>query len=106
MYEAFYDAIMNALSEICEDAWSPALQRAWKTSLELTRDRVFNRTTENLTIAPLPDSPFDFVNRRVHGTALIVDDDEQVRKTSVLISRTSWGMTVMKLKMVRSLSIF
>ncbi len=81
VYEAFYNSLMNVLSEICEDAWSPALQGAWKASLELTRDRIFYRTTKSITVSQIPESPFDFATRRVHSTALVVDDDEQVRKT-------------------------
>ena len=81
LYDAFHDALMNAISEIAEEAWSPALQRAWEASMDLTRDRLLHTAAVNRPASLIQDSPFGFATRRVPSTALIVDDDDQIRKT-------------------------
>ncbi|MGB0910008.1 MAG: response regulator [Nitrospirales bacterium] len=89
MYNGYYESLMNVLSDVAEDSWSPALQGAWKASLNLMRVQIFHCTQQSSPTPFTSESPLDSARRRIHSRVLVVEDDEQIRKTlcSYLITK-------------------
>ncbi|WP_454062900.1 response regulator [Candidatus Nitrospira salsa] len=82
LYNAFYDSFMHVMSQLAEDAWSPALKGAWESTLDLTRNRIFPSLDESIPTTQ-QNSPIKLATRRIHNWALIVDDNAHTRKTLI-----------------------
>jgi hemoglobin-like flavoprotein len=59
------ETYLDILSELAEDAWSPAMELAWRKAIDEVSIQLWGQHAESLSLAKIL-SPFQFIKRRKH----------------------------------------